>query len=427
MICSIKKENIFVFFPIIFMLFPVFPTIFQGYTGINLIFILEIIFVFIAGSLGIFDLKFSAVSCIYFCIFFVLILFSILFDLVNGILTISDLYEIIKPVAFLLFYTFYRKANVNIKTLEENTKNIVVILFFLMSLYCIFEFFFPEIIRPISYFLYKRENLPALRNKAIGSFQQTYQFAFILLLPLIYSYTALLKRISVTNICFFSIILFSFLLTQSRSMYITLCCTFLIILCLPYMYKKRIYILKIWAIVLIIAALIINIYIKYQDELRIIFSYAINGLENMSEGNNNSVNTRSDQIGWAIAHNSIMLIGQGISKKVFFPESFYALYYYRYGLIGIIAYLLLPILTAATSYKIAKKEYSNKISTFYFSLAIFYLITPIGILSSCHQDTPKISLLFYGLMGLVFHKNASIKKQSRCKKYNAGFAINYNS
>lgn len=164
-----------------------------------------------------------------------------------------------------------------------------------------------------------------------------------------------------------------------------------------------------WTVILITAILIINIYIKYQDELRIIFSYAINGLESMSEGNNRSVNTRTEQIGWAIDHNSIILIGQGISKKLFFPESFYALYYYRYGLIGIIAYLILPLLTAATSYKIAKKESSNKISIFYFSLSIFYLITPIGILSSCHQDTPKISLLFYGLMGLVFRKSASIK------------------
>ena len=117
MIYSIKKENVFVFLPIIFMLFPTFPTVFQGYTGINLIFILEIIFVFIAGVLGTFDLKFSNVSCIYFSIFFVLILFSILFDLFNGILIISDLYEITKPVAFLLFYTFYRKSNVDIKTL----------------------------------------------------------------------------------------------------------------------------------------------------------------------------------------------------------------------------------------------------------------------------------------------------------------------
>lgn len=180
---------------------------------------------------------------IYFCIFFLLILFSILFDFFNGILIISDLYEIIKPVAFLLFYSFYRKANVDIKTLlEEKTKNVVFVLFLLMSIYCIFEFFFPEIIRPISYFLYKREDLPVLRNKAIGSFQQTYQFAFILLLPLIYSYITFLKRISVINICFFSIFLFSFLLTQSRNMYITYGCTFLIILCLPYMYKKIIYI-----------------------------------------------------------------------------------------------------------------------------------------------------------------------------------------
>jgi hypothetical protein len=414
-----------VLFPVAFILFPMFPSFFQGYTGINLIFILGIIFVFFAGTIGIFDLKFSNVSFIYFCLFFSLILFSILSDLLNNILIISDLYEIIKPIAFLLFYTFYRKANINIKILEERTKNMIIVVFLLLSIFCILEFFSPEIIRPISYFLYKRENLPVLRGKAIGSFQQTYQYAFILLLPLVYSYTELLKKITVINICFFSIILFSFLLTQSRSMYITSGCAFLIILFLPYIYGKKIYVLlRVWFIVIFIAALILNIYFKYQNELRIIFSYAINGLEAISEGNNNSVNHRSGQIRWAVGHNSNVIVGQGISKKIFFPESFYALYYYRYGMIGIIAYLLLPIVTAVTSYKIAKKEYGNKISVFYFSLSVFYLITPIAILSSCHQDTAKISLLFYGLMGLVFHKNASIKQQMRDKKHNALLAVN---
>jgi hypothetical protein len=76
MICSIKKEKVFVFFPIIFILFPMFPTVFQGYTGINLIFILEIIFVFIAGTLGIFDLKFSNVSYIFLYIFFINFIFN---------------------------------------------------------------------------------------------------------------------------------------------------------------------------------------------------------------------------------------------------------------------------------------------------------------------------------------------------------------
>ena len=92
-------------------------------------------------------------------------------------------------------------------------------------------------------------------------------------------------------------------------------------------------------------------------------------------------------------------------------ESFYALYYYRYGIIGIALSLIITLYTALIAYKIAKKEYygNRNVSFFYYSLFLFYLISPLATSSSCHMDSPKISFLFYGLMGLVYAKYSKIK------------------
>ena len=84
------------------------------------------------------------------------------------------------------------------------------------------------------------------------------------------------------------------------------------------------------------------------------------------------------------------------------------MYYYRYGILGIALFIFLSLYTSLLSYKIAKNEDNNN-AMFYYALFVFYLITPMAIVSSCHQDTPKISLIFYGLIGLVHRKSGELR------------------
>jgi hypothetical protein len=297
--------------------------------------------------------------------------------------------------------------------LEENTIKTILIVFFLLSIYCILEFIFPELIRPWSYLLYKKESMPILRGMAIGSFEITYNFAFVLLLPLIYSIIYLLIEFNIKYFILFISFLFTFLLTQSRSMYITFMAALSVVFFLPLLYSKTRIAIRMIFIEIIFSVIIVSIYDKYYDTLKTTLGYAIGGLESLAVGENQSVNGRSEQIQWAIENNKFILIGAGIGKNIRMLESFYSLYYYRYGLIGVLLYLTIPFTAAFIAYRIAIKEFkaNKRTAVFYLSLFVYYAVSPIGLLSSCNQDTPKTAFLFYGLIGFIFHKYSVVKKQ----------------
>jgi hypothetical protein len=192
-------------------------------------------------------------------------------------------------------------------------------------------------------------------------------------------------------------------------MYIACFAGIVVVFFLPCLYDKVKSGIRTVVIISVLCISIVNIYFTYQEELKNILGYAITGLERISKGTNNSVNNRQNQVMWAFQNNKVIVVGSGIGKgNDLLLESFYSLYYYRYGLIAILIYLSILIATAFYAYKIGKREHDKKISTFYFALFVFYLIAPIGLLSSCSQDTPKISFVFYGIMGLVHKRYISL-------------------
>jgi hypothetical protein len=115
----------------------------------------------------------------------------------------------------------------------------------------------------------------------------------------------------------------------------------LIIFILPLLYSKT----K-TAVRMIFTGIIVFIYNKYYEVLKTTFGYAIGGLESFAIGKNQSASIRTEQIQWAIKNNKFIFAGAGIGKNVRMLESFYSLYYYRYGLIGVLLYLTIPFATA---------------------------------------------------------------------------------
>jgi hypothetical protein len=329
-------------------------------------------------------------------------------DIFNSYDTFSNIFELSRPFAFILFYYFYRTSHLNISSLETTTIKSITVVFLLLSIYSILEFIYPNYIEQISSILYKREKSGV---KAVGSYGITYHFAYALIIPLLFHIICFIRKFNLKYFLFFIFYFFAYILTQSRSMYIALVICFILIIISPYFYKSLQTSLKIIFFLFFILFLSIHIYSHYYNDLRDTFSYAVKGLEAISEDKNKSVNARQLQMEWVLRNNKIIFLGYGISKDVIMLESFYSLYYYRYGLIGIILLLSLTTVTAIRAYKIAIWEYKNiYISSFYFCLFIFYIATPIELLGSCNQDSPKISLSFYGLIGMVFNKYAVITK-----------------
>lgn len=326
-------------------------------------------------------------------------------------ITVSDFFEIIKPISFLLFYWFYRYSIISIDIIIKYTQKAIFIIFIFLALFSILSFLYPQIFNTIELFLYKRSSVPILANKAIGSFSTTYHFAFCLLLLLVYSFIGMIRFKNIKYLSLFFLFSCAMLLTQSRSMY--LCSIICIFTCsfLPILhqnFKQSFSTVIFFIIVLLLVGLI---FIQYHDEISTNLAYAYQGLSAISEGNNNSVNVREDQINWALHNNFMFITGSGIGKGEMMLESFYSLYYYRYGIIGIILFLFIVLYVSYRSFLIAKHYGDNSIAIFFYSLAVFYFISPLAIMSSCHMDSPKISFLFYGLIGLILNKYNTISRR----------------
>ena len=406
---KIHLASCYLTIPIVFLLFPSFPTLLSA-GGEQIVLFLEIITIVILGILRVYRIRVeSSGVLIYVSFFFYSTIFSLVCDNIKGVVCFRDYFELIKPFSFLLFFLFYRNSNIRTTKIESMTFKALKIVFLILIINCILEFLFPDPVRNFSYLIYKRESVPILNNKAIGSFEQTYQFAFILLLPISYVYIRFLKQPSLLRFLIFAGFFFVLLLTQSRSMYFTFAVCLLVCLLLPFLYSSVQSTLRILLLIIAVASLATIIFISYEKELRDTFAYAFSGIESMASGSNNSVNTRAAQLDWALENNHFTIIGAGIGKEEMMLESFYSLYYYRYGILGIGLFLFLSLYTSLLSYRIAKNENDNN-ALLYYTLFVFYLITPMAIMSSCHQDTPKISLIFYGLIGLVHRKYGELKK-----------------
>lgn len=399
--------------PIIIILFPTFPSLLPDLIGFQLIFVLEVIFILLSWYKGIFKPQNNTITDIIIFYFISATVVSIILDLIKGVSVASDFFELAKPFTFLSFFWLYRFSIYKTNQIIDNTFCALKFICLVLAIYSILSFVLPGIFRNIEYFLYKRSSVPILANKAIGSFSQTYHFAFFLLLPLSFTFILLLKAPNIRHLLSFILILTSMLLTQSRSMYLCSLLCIVISYCCPVLHetaKQRI------TTISLLASFIILIFIlvfQYYDVLYKNLTYAFEGLSSIYEGNNNSVSVRENQIHWALNNNRFFLIGSGIGKGEIMLESFYSLYFYRYGLIGLLLSLVLFLITAYKSYIIAKSHIDCLYKIIFYSVAVFYLLVPFSITSSCHMDSPKLSILFYGIMGLIFRKYHEIKVNKR--------------
>lgn len=406
--------------PLFIILCPTFPSII-GF-GSQAVFVLTIIILLCLGYYGAFNWTISRSVIIYGCFFIGSACWDVFLELMRNKISPTDFLEIFRPVGFLMCFIFYRNSVLPVSMVETQTLKMIYWTFLLISIYCIIEFIFPDPIREVSYFLWKRRDVAILNNKAIGPFFQTYNAAYALLIPLFWSLIQVLKKPNYKNIIFFVLIFLTLLLTQSRSMYICATLGLCLSIVITTNLKSSKSIIKMIIIIGMIITIGISLFVIYQDDLRQILAYAFTGLESMLEGNSNSLNTRESQISWAIDNNHIALFGFGIGKSDILLESLYALYYYRYGVIGIISFILLSFYSGLVSWKVSKST-KGELKFFYEALSVFFIVNPIALSSSCHQDAPKTSLIFYGLMGMVFYRYQYLKYRSR-SNYIASSRIN---
>lgn len=414
---GLDKGKVYLWVPLILLLFPTLPATI-GF-GNQLVFIIQCCILLFFQVRGVFNVKFSGCSLFYFVYFLLATLFDIIIDSISGDTAPNDFLEPMRVFGILLVYQFYRYSNLKTEFVEFWAIRLVNVFFILIGIYCIAEFLLPDVVRPISYILWKRPDVPILKNKAIGSFFQTYNYAYALLIPFIYGLLRFINKWTLGNLSFFVLMLLNLLLTQSRSMY--LCAGMGVVLCflLPCNYDTSIKKLRSITLIIILVLSGVALFLVFESFLRENLGYAFSGLEAISDGQSTSVASRQSQINWALDNNYIGIIGFGIGKSVILLESVYALYYYRYGVFGLLLLFSLVLNLSYCAFRIARHMIGNK-AFFYYTLSVFYILSPLALSSSCHHDMPKTVFFFYGFAGLVFKRykevtNVNEKIVSACK------------
>lgn len=413
-----KREEFFkkgyFWIPFFIIMCPTFPSII-GF-GNQIVFVLNIFLLLLMGLIGCYKWRVSWSVVIYGGYFIGIACWDVLLEMVRDDIGPSDFLEILRPIGFFFCYLYYRTSVLPIDSVEQQTLRMIYVTFTVICIYCIMEFIFPEQVRELSFFLWKRKEVPILKNKAIGPFFQTYNSAYALLIPLFWGFISMFRGPKPKNIIFFVLCLLTLLLTQSRSMYMCGAVGLAICVLIATNFKSSKSVFRTCFIFALLIAILLSLYFLYEEDIKTNLSYAFQGLEAMSQGNSTSLNSRQEQVAWAFDNNLFPVIGFGIGKGEILLESIYALYYYRYGVVGLLIFGILTFYSGYASFWISKRM-KNEIQCFYQALTVFFLMNPMALSSSCHQDMPKTCLLFYGMVGMVFSRYAQLRKAEKVNNF----------
>lgn len=255
----------------------------------------------------------------------------------------DDIFEMLRPVSAILFIVFVYQIKWDDQQIENRVYKGC---FYIIAIF--FALFFLEIVNfPVLgeiHELYRRDK-DALGGKFVGPFFTTY-IAGSLILAICSLYFArfiIEKRFSFLVLALMA----SFLVvaTQSRSSFIAyamLVCYFYLVAFLVNKGKPAV---RLTLIVLFVILLVCLYMALDWAETALPYLYA--GIKNYAFnftdhiGSDNSLGKRISQVMWSVSENELYIVGVGILKaKIRLLESWIALYYVRYGLLGMLSYLM---------------------------------------------------------------------------------------
>lgn len=426
-----NREGIYMIAPAVIVVFlfvtylvPTFPSLTRGSLYFGTLIVLGVISLFVVIMIHRNSLlahkRVVITASILAASFLVLTTISLTLD--HQQVVFSDYIELAKPVmAFLVFLSFFVAVN-TVNGLKLIVKAYAV-LFIIVALIGLLEAYFG--LHRITHILYTRPR-PVLMGKAVSPFGITYFYATFMLFAAAYYFARFVaeKRISGKAIFLFILCSIALIATQSRTLflsYIAMIGYFITIYHFyPFPGSKRIFV----AIAPFLAMLVFVI-IAYYETVYSYFSYLFSGITFLirrgidPEGGESS-NLRIAQIIWAFENaKGYGIVGSGIGKGYQrLLESFYALYIYRYGFVGIALYIVIATTFLLKSYRAAKMALfrnERKLFAFFMALHVFIIVLPITSLSSVITDQFIFMMLYYGSFGLTL-KYLYITKRDKLVK-----------
>lgn len=413
------KKLIFTF--IVCLFFPLFP----DYLGLTLEYLLTVTLI-IYFSYAVYNVqKVSGLAFILSIVYFFLLLTSLVRS--TDILEVKDFFELSKPLMFFLFF-IYSYSQVQDEVSLKYINVFLLRFFFVMVLLAVLEAVLPAVNTLFS-FLYKSQR-SVVQFKAVLSFISPYTLASILMLPVGYSLIRLfIYRKYLSSSIVFVLSFSSLVLTQSRTVLISFCVTTLIfgiVLCFKsWLPNKRTYRLVFISTICVVILSLPVIWLYMEENLRYLYSGLSVVFNNLDKNfysliySTPSISNRYEQLMEVIGYqDSIPLIGAAIGKGVFYPESFYALYLLRVGLLGILLHFSILYFAYKATMQLAK-YYSNsdiKSTCFFLSLGYYFMSLPFSYFSSAVNDQTRSGFIFYFILGLVFSaKKLLLRKTRTCQ------------
>ncbi|MCC5919854.1 MAG: hypothetical protein LAT68_03085 [Cyclobacteriaceae bacterium] len=414
LLLTLDKYRFLVFFIILVFLLPTFPTLTRSSAGrIGDIFLVLIMVGLSFLYLLFFNPKLQKGkvmgALIIFCTFLILISLSIFIEF--EFIIVRDLFEFHKPIFILLIFFMILSLDWSDDTVNNYFIKAFKFIFIFNIVYALIEAYTGNFGNILSTFLYKNDR-SILYGKATGTFGITYFFAAFMIMPtFFYLFKFLFERKSV-DLILFLLSFFCIVSSQSRTVFLATAFGFVYLFFIYWSFKdfplkKTIY--------TTVFTFIGTIAIFFQSILEFLsgkFPYLVLGISKLienrgvSSSGEGSANIRYQQVLWAWENQAeIPIFGAGIGKGSGpMLESFYALYLYRYGMIGILIAIILLILNyflSLRSFRIALENGKIDNASFFLAFSVFCFILPITSVASVITDQPKHAVLYYGLLAVM--------------------------
>lgn len=406
-------------------LFPTFPSLTRSDTAgrigdmVLVIGILSLIVLYVFLFNRSVKVKTFAIASFFTGLFFALISLSILSEI--NFISLRDIYEYHKPIMIFLIFFFFQSIDWTSDSLQKYFLRPFIFIFSFFTCYGIIEAFTGSIGQSISTIFYKTSR-PILVGKSTGSFGITYFFATLMLFSSFFFFFRYILKRNRGDLFWTLGSIICMLATQSRTIFIAFAFGLLYVFLSYWLFRDFPFKRKLYLSTLVTILLVVIFWTPLMEWVSNAFPYLYYGINYLIEqGGVNaegagSANVRYQQLIWAWENQfTYPLIGAGIGKATGPQlESFYALYLYRYGIIGILLAVFLLIFNYVLSikcFRISRKLGDLDASAFFIAFSVFCFVLPICSLSSVITDQVRLAVLYYGSSAVMIGYYRYAKKK----------------
>ena len=334
----------------------------------------------------------------------VLLIGSLIIESASSSFNFGSFLSFLRPLMLLLTSLAAIKM---VQSSDFFVKRVIYIVATLSIIYVICEIFFIEYFSSIIFFLYKRDFRVELINSGVSFFGTTYYAGYSFLVMFYFSiinyelYDKTLKG-KMAVFSFSVLVLFS----QSKTMLFAL----IISLFIYFVYKQRGFIMKF--LFIIFPFLVVSTFIIFLDEISsfllstdiISFKSLATLLTNREESG--TLNTRLEQVvfAWNSSLNNFAIFGSGLGRDESL-ESLPAVFIYRYGILGLLIFILFVIWIILSSLIVLIKSAPYKSKVYALVVFMWSLTLPLTQLSGVMIEMSKMSFFSALMLGIFVKMN----------------------